>query len=61
MTPASSNNKNDTPGSGGIDLADASFTLSFLFLGEEKSIPPPFPAPGIDPTDDGLGCLVRAR
>jgi hypothetical protein len=39
----------------GILITDAIFVLNFLFSGG-RSPPPPFPAAGIDPTPDALGC-----
>jgi hypothetical protein len=43
----------DMDDSGVLDLSDGISTLNFLFLG--KTAPPmPFPAPGLDPTEDPL-------
>ena len=36
-------------------LQDALYSLSFAFSGG-PAVPPPFPAPGLDPTDDMVGC-----
>jgi hypothetical protein len=41
-----------------LDLADPVSTLQFLFLGG-ASPPPPYPEPGMDPTQDSMGCLYR--
>ena len=43
----------DADDSGRLDLSDAIFLLGHLFLGAGK-IPPPFPDPGIDVTQDPL-------
>ena len=43
----------DVNDDGRVDLSDAIFGLQYLFDGG-VDIPPPFPAPGIDPTDDDL-------
>jgi hypothetical protein len=48
----------DANDDGAIDITDALRTLTFLFLGGE-AIPPPYPAPGEDLTEDLLGCLWR--
>jgi hypothetical protein len=40
---------------GALGLTDAIYVLSHLFLGGPAP-PPPFPAPGADPTPDGLDC-----
>jgi hypothetical protein len=45
----------DADDSGFIDLTDAIFTLAHLFLGG-RTIPPPYPTCGADPTEDGRGC-----
>ncbi|MBI4605518.1 MAG: hypothetical protein HY721_26430 [Planctomycetes bacterium] len=46
----------DANDDGGVDLSDASYLFNFLFLGGPE-IPPPYPAPGTDPTPDELpGC-----
>jgi len=45
----------DANDDGGLDIADPVTTLNWLFSGT-ASIPPPFGAPGPDPTADGLGC-----
>ena len=38
-----------------VDVSDAVFLTSYLF--REGTLPPsPFPDPGVDPTDDELGC-----
>jgi len=46
----------DTDDSAHIELNDAVVVLNYLFLG---GTPPaaPFPAPGVDPTADGLDCF----
>jgi hypothetical protein len=38
-----------------VDISDPLFTLFFLFA-DGRDPPAPFPAPGVDPTGDGLGC-----
>jgi hypothetical protein len=43
---------NDT---GEVDITDAIFALTYLFLGGDE-IPPPYPDPGVDPTEDALAC-----
>jgi hypothetical protein len=45
----------DADDSGAIDLADAVHLLSGLFLGGPAPAAP-FPACGVDPTEDALGC-----
>jgi hypothetical protein len=46
----------DADDSGDLDITDAIFALQYLFQGG-KSIPPPYPQPGVDPTpEDPLGC-----
>jgi len=40
---------------GTLDLSDAIFGLSFMFLGT-RTIPQPFPGCGVDETEDDLGC-----
>ena len=39
---------------GSVDLSDPIYSLQFLFQGG-PDIPPPYPAPGTDPTADALG------
>jgi hypothetical protein len=48
----------DSDDDGHVLLPDAVLSLNYLFLGGQ---PPsaPFPAQGIDPTVDGLGCGVK--
>jgi hypothetical protein len=43
----------DANDDGKLNIADAIFLLSHLFLGGRPP-PPPFPAPGLDPTADDL-------
>ena len=45
----------DANDSGTINVADAAYSLNFLFRGGMIP-PPPFPNPGLDPSDDQLGC-----
>ena len=45
----------DTNDDGAVDLSDAVYGLSFLFLGG-MLIPPPYPLPGTDWSEDTLGC-----
>ena len=45
----------DANDDGLIETADVIYGLTALFLGG-PTFPPPFPLPGIDPTDDELGC-----
>ncbi len=46
----------DANDDGKINLADAVFILNYLFkFGDMPD--PPFPDPGMDPTEDDLGCL----
>ncbi|MFQ5653169.1 MAG: hypothetical protein ACE5GW_00380 [Planctomycetota bacterium] len=47
----------DSNDDGVIDLADALYTLNFLFLAGPV-IPPPFPEPGVDPTEDPIPCDI---
>ena len=50
----------DADDDGEITIGDPLFTLTVLFLGGGKSIPPPYPVTGEDPTVDKLGCLHRS-
>ena len=45
----------DANDDGSVDLADSIFILGYLFSNGPQP-PPPFTAPGSDPTDDSLGC-----
>jgi hypothetical protein len=45
----------DSDDSGTLNISDAVYLLNFLFSGT-KPPPPPFPAPGGDPTADTLSC-----
>ena len=45
----------DATDNGRVDITDAIFALRYLFLGGDV-LPPPFPDPGPDPTDDALPC-----
>ena len=45
----------DADDDGELSVTDSIFTLQFLFLGGPE-LPPPFPEPGRDPTDDALRC-----
>ena len=45
----------DANDSGTINVADAAYSLNFLFRGGMIP-PPPFPNPGLDPSDDQLSC-----
>jgi hypothetical protein len=45
----------DATDDGGLDISDAVYDLIFLFRGGNAP-PPPFPAPGVDPTADELDC-----
>ena len=45
----------DTNDSGTINVADAAYSLNFLFRGG-RIPPPPYPNPGLDPSEDALGC-----
>ena len=45
----------DVDDNGEIDISDPVFLLNFLFLGG-ACVPPPFPEPGADRTDDPLLC-----
>jgi nucleoside-diphosphate-sugar epimerase len=45
----------DTNDDGSNNIADAISALDFLFAGGSAP-PPPFPAPGSDPTSDALDC-----
>ena len=47
----------DVNDDGTINIADAVFSLVYQFAGGPPP-PEPFPDPGIDPTDDALGCAV---
>ncbi|MFQ5655202.1 MAG: hypothetical protein ACE5GW_10800 [Planctomycetota bacterium] len=46
----------DANDSGQLDVADAVFLLTVLFVATADSIPPPTPDFGIDLTPDPLGC-----
>ena len=48
----------DMDDTGILDLSDAIFAIDFLFLGGPM-LPLPFPAPGLDPTEDGLPPCVQ--
>jgi hypothetical protein len=41
-----------------VNLTDATYILNYLFLGG-PALPPPFPLPGTDPTDDNLPCTFE--
>jgi hypothetical protein len=45
----------DADDNGELLITDPIFTLGVLFLGRH-ALPPPFPDPGMDPTDDRLDC-----
>jgi hypothetical protein len=45
----------DADDDGEVVITDAIYTLGVLFLGG-NSMPPPFPLPARDPTEDALGC-----
>jgi hypothetical protein len=45
----------DTDDRGTVELTDAVYFLNHLFLGGPEP-PAPYPTPGDDPTEDGLGC-----
>ncbi|MBI4602434.1 MAG: hypothetical protein HY721_10795 [Planctomycetes bacterium] len=45
----------DSNDDGKVDISDPLATLGYLFLGTSEP-PPPFAAPGVDPTPDGLEC-----
>jgi len=45
----------DTDDSGALDLTDVIYLLSYMFTGG-KEPPPPFQAPGPDPTPDSIPC-----
>ena len=45
----------DGDDSGAIVITDAVRILGYLFLGDDPP-PPPFPARGVDPTEDGIDC-----
>ena len=47
----------DTNDDGLLNVADGIYLLSYLF-NDGLPPPPPFDAPGIDPTPDGLGCAT---
>ena len=46
----------DANDDGGLNVADAISMLAYLFDPGAPPLPPPFPAPGADPTPDGLTC-----
>jgi PKD repeat protein len=48
----------DADDSGAIDLGDPVSILLFLYQGGAPT-PPPFPVPGLDPTDDGIEPCLR--
>ena len=41
-----------------VNLTDATYILNYLFLGGPP-LPPPFPLPGTDPTEDNLPCVFE--
>jgi len=45
----------DVNDDGAIDIGDVIYLLAYLFAGGPAPLPP-FPGPGIDPTEDSLGC-----
>ncbi|HNR98690.1 MAG TPA: dockerin type I repeat-containing protein [Planctomycetota bacterium] len=45
----------DVDDDGKVRVNDVQYLLNYLFLGG-RVIPPPFPTPGLDPTDDDLPC-----
>jgi len=47
----------DANDDGAVDIGDAIFTLGFLFTNGPPP-PPPFPAPGVDPTSDAADTLI---
>jgi len=53
-------NAADSDDSGVIEITDAIFLLGYLFLGQ-RSIPEPYPACGLDPSPDLLGCRLGCR
>lgn len=46
----------DANDNGRVELTDAVYLLGYLFSGDGAAPPPPFPEPGVDPTEDGLTC-----
>lgn len=46
----------DVNDDGTLNLTDAVFLLQHLFSDGSEPPPPPFPEPGLDPTEDALGC-----
>ncbi len=46
----------DSNDDGQINITDAIYILNFLFTGQVSQLPQPYPAPGTDPTLDGLTC-----
>ncbi len=46
----------DANDDGIVDISDAIRILNFLFVDNKITVPPPYPAAGIDPTFDDLGC-----
>ena len=54
-TPTDCPDALDADDDGTTVITDAVYVLDYLFRGG-RSIPPPFPARGSDPTPDGLGC-----
>lgn len=58
--PAHCKDAADIDDSGRVDISDVIHLLKFLFLGAVE-VPPPYPEPGIDPTDDDdLDCRFLA-
>jgi hypothetical protein len=49
----------DSNDDGKLEITDPIGTLEVLFRGG-SGLPLPYPAPGEDPTEDGLGCLFRS-
>ena len=49
----------DANDDGAIGLSDAVYSFNALFL-EGDPFPAPSPEPGVDPTEDSLGCLLRS-
>ena len=41
-----------------VNLTDATYILNYLFIGG-PALPPPFPLPGTDPTEDNLPCVFE--
>jgi hypothetical protein len=49
----------DANDDGTINITDPIFALGHLFLGTARTLPPPYPGVGPDPTADGMTCATQ--